>query len=162
MHFLDFKKSCPADPDVWMQPAIKSDGSTYYEYVLLYTDDALVISEKAEASLRSEIGRYFELKQESIGPPKIYLGGHVQKVQLENGVWAWAFSSSQHVQAVVKNVETWLPKEENKMWKLPTKANTPITTTYHPELDVSQELLESDASYYQSLIGILQWIVDLG
>ena len=31
-----------------MRPAIKSDGGTYYEYVLLYTDDALVIGEKAE------------------------------------------------------------------------------------------------------------------
>jgi Reverse transcriptase (RNA-dependent DNA polymerase) len=26
MHFLNFK-SCPADPDVWMRPSIKSDGS---------------------------------------------------------------------------------------------------------------------------------------
>ena len=44
MEFLDFK-SCLADPDVWMRPAIKSDGNTYYEYILLYVDDALVVSE---------------------------------------------------------------------------------------------------------------------
>jgi hypothetical protein len=42
MAFLDFT-SCPADPDVWMRKAIKSDGSTHWEYVLLYTDDALVV-----------------------------------------------------------------------------------------------------------------------
>ena len=60
-----------------MRPAIKSDGSTYYAYVLLYTDDALVIAENAEDILRSEIGQYFELKQESIGEPTIYLGGKV-------------------------------------------------------------------------------------
>jgi hypothetical protein len=96
MHFLNFK-SCPADPDVWMRPAIKKDGSTCYDYVLLYMDDALVVSENAESILWMEIGRYFELKQESIGPPKIYLGGHVRKVQLGNGVWAWAFSSSQYI-----------------------------------------------------------------
>ena len=47
MHFLNFEP-CPADPDVWMHPAIKNDGLTCYEYVLLYTDDALVISENAE------------------------------------------------------------------------------------------------------------------
>ena len=93
MHFLNFK-SCPADPDVWMRPAIKSDGSPYYVYVLLYTDDALVVGEDAESILRNEIGRYFELKQESVGEPKIYLGGRVRRVQLDNGVNAWAFGSS--------------------------------------------------------------------
>jgi hypothetical protein len=162
MHFLNFKP-CPADPDVWMRPAIKSDGTTCYEYVLLYTDDALVISENAEAILRNEIGRYFELKEESIGPPKFYLGGRVRKVQLENGVEAWGFSSSQYVQAAVKNVEEYLSRDENKhLGKLPLKAQTPLTTTYRPELDVSPELNATESAYYQSLIGILRWIVELG
>ena len=67
--------SCPADPDVWMRAAIKSDGGEYYEYVLLYCDDTLVISERGETILRDEIGKYFELKEESIGPPSLYLGG---------------------------------------------------------------------------------------
>ena len=35
MHFINFT-SCPADPDVWMRPAIKSDGTKCYDYVLLY------------------------------------------------------------------------------------------------------------------------------
>ena len=43
MEFLIFK-SCLADPDVWMRPAINNDGNTYYEYILLYVDDALVVS----------------------------------------------------------------------------------------------------------------------
>ena len=107
MHFLNFK-SCPADPDVWMRPAIKSDGLTCHDYALLCADDALVISENAESALRNELGRYFELKEESIGPPKICLGGHVRKVQLANGVVAWSFSLSQCVQAAVKNVEQYL------------------------------------------------------
>jgi hypothetical protein len=162
MHFLNFK-SCPADPDVWMRPAIKSDGTKVWDFVLIYTDDTLVISENAESILRNEMGKYFELKQESIGPPNIYLGGHLRKVQLENGVNAWAFSSSQYVQAAVKNVEDWLAKEENKKrWKLPRKAETPLCTSYRPELDVTPELSTQEAAYYQSLIGILRWIVELG
>ena len=63
-----------------MRLAIKSDGSKCYDYVLLYVDDALVVSEKAEFILRNELGRYFELKEESIGPPDHYLGGKVRKV----------------------------------------------------------------------------------
>jgi len=161
MHYLGFT-SCPADPDVWMRPAIKSDGTKVYEYVLLYTDDTLVISEKAETILRNEIGRYFQLKEESIGPPSLYLGGHMRKVQLENGPQAWGFSSSQYVQAAVKNVEEKFSKEENKHWKLPRKADTPMTTNYAPELDTTPVLQPAAAAYYQSLIGILRWIVELG
>ena len=63
MEFLNFK-SCLADPNVWMRPAIKSDGNTYYEYILLYVDDALVVSENAESILRNELRRYFHLKEE--------------------------------------------------------------------------------------------------
>ena len=60
MRHLSFK-SCLADPDVWMRPALKSDGTEYYEYVLLYTDDALVVSENGEKLLRTEIGKFFQL-----------------------------------------------------------------------------------------------------
>ena len=52
--------------------------------------------------------------------------------------------------------------EDSKHWKLPNKADTPLTTTYRPELDVSRELNVADAVYYRSLIGILRWIVELG
>ena len=151
MEFLNFK-SCLADPDVWMRPAIKSDGNTYYEYILLYVDDALVVSENAESILRNELGRFFHLKEESICPPTIYLGDRVHKVQLENGVWAWSFSSSQYVQSV---------KSKNSHLKILSKAETPLTTSYRPELDVSPELMSRDSAYYQSLFGILRWIVEL-
>jgi hypothetical protein len=161
MHHLGFK-SCPADPDVWMRPAIKDDGTSVYEYVLLYTDDALAIGANAEPILRKEIGKYFELKESSIGPPKSYLGGHLSLVELDNGVKAWAFSSSQYVKAAVQNVEEFIVKDETKRWKPPTKTETPLRTCCRPELDVTPELNPSEAAHYQSLIGILRWIVELG
>ena len=41
MAHLGFK-SCRADPDVWMRDAVRPrDGMDYWEYVLLYVDDAL-------------------------------------------------------------------------------------------------------------------------
>ena len=161
MHFINYI-SCPADPDVWMRPVIKSDGAKCYDYVLLYVDDALVVSENAESVFRNELGRYFDLLEESVGPTDLYLGGKVRKVKLENGVNAWAFSSSQYVQTAVKNVGAYLDSQDSKHWKMPNKADTPLTTTYRPELDVSRELNVDDAAYYQSLIGILRWIVELG
>lgn len=158
MTHLDFT-SCLADPDVWMRKAKKADGTPYWEYVLLYVDDALVISDNGEAVLRNEIGKYFTLKEESIGAPSQYLGGHVSKVTLENGVDAWAFSSSKYVQESVANVEKELAKTGGK---LPASAKAPLSANYRPELDMSPELEAADASYYQSLIGVLRWIVELG
>ena len=100
MIFLNFK-SCPADPDVWMQPAIKSDGSTCYDYVLLYTNNALVISENAEKIMRTEIGHYFQLKEVVDWTTQGLPWRRMWKVMLDNGVEAWSFSSSQYVQAAM-------------------------------------------------------------
>ena len=36
---------CRADPDGWMRKERKSDGTEYYEYMILYVDDCLEISE---------------------------------------------------------------------------------------------------------------------
>ena len=41
-------------------------------------------------------------------------------------------------------------------------ARSPITANYAPELDQSPELNPELASYYQSLIGILRWVVEMG
>ena len=62
MKFLGFEYS-QADPDLWMRKSFRKYGFTkYYEYVLLYTDDCLVISDRGETVLRKEIGKYFNLK----------------------------------------------------------------------------------------------------
>ena len=153
-------ESCLADPDVWMRKITREDGSKVWEYVLLYTDDCLVISDNAERVLRDEIGKFFELKPESIGPPDIYLGGQMRlRDDLDNGVKAWAFGSAQYVKAAVKNVEEHLQKKGKV---LPARAKSPLSNGYRPEIDISAELTPEDASYYQSLIGVLRWMVELG
>ena len=71
-----------------MHSNCNGQANEYYKVVLLYLDDCLVISFDNDKALR-EIGKYFQLKLNSIGPPKIYLGGKVIKVTLPNGVKAW-------------------------------------------------------------------------
>ena len=46
--------------------------------------------------------------------------------------------------------------------KLTKKVATPLTAEYRLELDVSEELGTTDAVYYQSLIGVLRQIVQMG
>ena len=68
MEFLGFK-SCKADSDVWMREAVKDDSTGFYEYVILYVDDAIAIGVNPEKILKEEIGKYFKLNKLSIGPP---------------------------------------------------------------------------------------------
>ena len=42
------------------------------------------------------------------------------------------------------------------------KPGTPIPTSYSPELNFTPELISTDSAYYQSLVVILRWIVELG
>ena len=158
MQHLGFS-SCKADSDIWMRPSKKDDGSEYWEYILLYMDDALVISDRGEDIIRKELGRCFYIKEESIGPPTLYLGNEDSKVELENGVNAWSFSSSQYVKSAILNVENRL---KDKGLYLPKKCTSPIKRDYRSEVDISSELDAQEAAYYQSLIGILRWIVELG
>ena len=102
----------------------------HYEHVLFYVDDASVVSENAESIVRDELGKYFELKQEAIGPPKFYLCGSIRKVHLDNGAEEWGFSSSQHVKAAFKNIEYRL---EKLGMKLPSKAETALRTDCRSE-----------------------------
>ena len=136
--------SCLADPDVWMREAQKADGTAYCDYVLLYADDALVISDNAKHILENKIGKYFTMKPVSVGPPKIYLGGHMQKITLANEAKAWGFISSQYVQAAIHTVEEYLVKTKHK---LPSKTLTPIQTSYRPEIDTTSELNAFDSAY---------------
>ena len=83
----------------------------------------------------------------------------MREVTLENGIKAWLFSSSQYVQAVVQNVEEYF---KEKVEKFPPHAETLLGSDYRPKLYFTPELRAKDATYYQSLIGMLWWMVELG
>ncbi len=68
-------------------------------------------------------------------------------------------SAEKYVSASVKNVEEALAK---KNLRLPTKCYTPLATDYRPELETSAELKADGIQYYQELIGVLRWAVELG
>ena len=78
---------------------------------------------------------------------------------MENSQECWVFDSTQYVRAAVDDVEDYL---SNKGEKLAAKALTPLKSNYRPDIDITEELGEDESSYYQSLIGVLRWIVELG
>ena len=85
--------SCLADPDLWMRFAVKDSGEKYYEYLLLYVDDALAMSEQPKEQM-IELNKYFTLKPDSVGPPKLYLGRKIGLEELPNRAKAYNLSSS--------------------------------------------------------------------
>ena len=151
-------RSCYADPDVWMRKNRKPDGTPYWEYVLCYVDDVLAISHDPQ-SIMDYLNTAYTLKPDSIKPPDEYLGAQIRKYRVPGDKEVWAMSSDLYVKRAIADVETELDKIGQK---LKTKATTPLSSTYRPELDQSPELDATRANYYQGLIGILRWMVELG
>ena len=89
-----------------------------------------MVSDHGENMPREDIGNYFKFKENSTGPPEVYLGGKMSRVNIDNCSKAWAFSSSHYVIEAVKNVESYLARKEKK---LNDKAGAPISNGYRPD-----------------------------
>lgn len=159
---MGFKPSI-ADPDIYLRAFAKPDGFKYYEYILVYVDDVLIISHAPEEHLKV-IEATYELNPASVGPPSRYLGADVEKVTRPGDPtgqeYYWSFSAHTYVKNAVKNVILLLEEEGRG---LKSTAKTPFpSTTYRPEIDTTDECGDLHASRYQNLIGVLRWAVELG
>jgi hypothetical protein len=154
---MNFKPSY-TNPDVWMQPAMKPDGFKYYEYILMYVDDVLVISHDPKPIMET-IKQAYRLKEEPTAP-ETYLGATIKtwRIQGESNP-VWSMNCVQYLKEALRNVESELMKAGKV---LRGKPNTPMQAGYRPELDTSPILGPEQANYYQSLIGILCWAIELG
>ena len=68
LHNLGYKTT-KADPDIWLNPAVKPDGFEYYELVLCYVDDVLCMSHDAMKTMKG-IQRSLSLKTTILKNPK--------------------------------------------------------------------------------------------
>jgi hypothetical protein len=77
------------------------------------------------------------------------------------GIPVWMMTSEQYIKAVIANVnvETKLDKEGQC---LPSRCLTPMKSGDQPEIDVSKELKIEGIRYYQELIRIMRWAIELG
>jgi hypothetical protein len=147
-----------ADPDVWIWPAVKPDGSEYYEYILCYVDDVLCISADPKKFMKI-IQDDFKLKDDNIEEPDVHLGATLANMTLESGKTCWTMSPEQYVKAAVTNVEEDLARSGKR---LPSKCVTPFSSNYAPWLEESPELKADGVQRFQELIGQLHWAVEIG
>ena len=71
----------------------------------------------------------------------------------------WSFIPSQYIQNAIKNTKSYSQKSNQKLISF---APSPFNMGYWTETDTSSILGSVDSSYFQSLIGTLQWIMELG
>jgi hypothetical protein len=155
--------SCRADPDVWMHPKTKANGFHYWSYILVYTDDILVVDHEPH-KVMAYLASQYTLKPGSVKEPNTYLGAQISKFYIDGAPDPekprWAMSSEAYVKQAVSDVE--LVELSSVDLCLPTRVTTPLSQGYQPELEQLRELDSKSGQYYQSLIGVLRWICKLG
>ena len=104
---MGFKPST-SDPVVWLRKVTKPDNERYYEYVLVYVDDILTISYKAQEVI-DNIHALFKFKGDEVEVPSTYLDTGLKFRQLD-GVGCCTMSSNAYVQVAVKKVQEKLTK----------------------------------------------------
>ena len=132
-------QSMKADPDIWIQKVVCSDGFEYYEMLFVYVNDILAVSHHTQEVI-AEITRYYKAKDGSIKEHSIYLGDDIAKFQMPDGQVCWSISPRTYVKNAIEVVECLLV-EDNEGYALKSKVKNPFPSGYYrSELDVTNEL----------------------
>ena len=134
-----------AEKDIWMR-----DKGDHYEYIAVYVDDLMIASRTPKSIIDILIEKHaFKLK--GTGPTEFHLGCDFSRDK--DGVLCYAPK---------KYIEKILDNYRRIYGKWPKPAHSPLVQNDHPELDTSELLNEDDQKIYQSLIGALQWVIQIG
>jgi hypothetical protein len=98
-----------------MHHAHKADGTPYYEYILVYVDDVMVISGDPDAVIQL-LKEHFLLKivSDPATMPERYLGAMIGKYQFADGSQAWYMSADDYLSKAIPTVEEACDKKLNK------------------------------------------------
>jgi hypothetical protein len=134
-----------AEPQIWMR-----DMGDHYEYIAVYVDDLLICSKDPQAIVDILVNDH-KFKLKGTGPIDFHLG--CDFFRDEDGNLCYAPR---------KYVEKMMSTYERLFGTKPKQASSPLTKGDHPELDTSALLDVNDTAIYQSLIGAMQWVIQLG
>ena len=87
-----------------------------------------------------QIQEQFKFKKDKMEPPGVYLGGNIEKKNI-NGHDAWTLSSRDYVKAAI---DTIAKAAAARGIEVRHKPKVPMHATYYPELDTSNELEGED------------------
>ena len=126
------------------------DYGDHYEYVAVYVDDLLIVSREPQkiVDLLTNV-HLFKLK--GTGPISFHLG--CDYFRDKDGVLCYAPR---------KYIEKCIDNYKRLFGTNPKEATSPLVKGDHPELDTSEVLDVKHTQIYQSLIGSLQWAIQIG
>ena len=156
-----------ADDDVYRKPCIKECGKPYYSYLIVYVDDVVCCDVDPQPTMTA-INSDFRLKNDKIEEPKMYLGTDVKNWEYSDNEGrtnsCWALGAESYIKEAVRICKGLMDKHDLKY--LSTKRNgrkTPFSNSeYRPKLDNTLYCNAKLTTVYQNIIGILQWICELG
>ena len=127
------------------------DKGDHYKYIAVYVDDLLIVSNNPQGLIDAFINdHHFKLK--GTGPISFHLGCDFY--------WeadgTLCFAPRKYITKVIDNYKRLFGETP------PKKAPSPLEHGDHPELDTSPLLDVEGIKIYQSLIGSLQWAIQIG
>lgn len=134
-----------AERDIWMR-----DKGDHYEYIGVYVDDLLIASKNPQAIVDTLMNDH-KFKLKGTGPISFHLGCDFFRDEEDTLCLAPR-----------KYIDKMLDNYVRIFGSLPRKAHSPLVQNDHPELDTSDLLEYEDIKIYQSLIGALQWVIQIG
>ncbi len=134
-----------AATDIWMR-----DKGTHYEYIGVYVDDLLLVS-NFPSRIISDLENTHKFKLKGTGPISFHLGADFFRDE-----------QGRLCSAPLKYIEKMMSNYVRIFGRKPKEYVSPLLKGDHPELDKSELLDMEHVKIYQSLIGALQWIIQLG
>ena len=139
-------KPCRFDRDVWIRLRDTNDG---YDYICTHVDDFKIVAKDPNFWIE-KIASNFLIKAH--GPRQYYLGNDYKYHDNDD---IWTYGCHTYINEAVAKVE--------RMFGVLAKEKTPLPVDdTHPELDQSPTLGLNDHRKFQMLLGMLQWIVQIG
>ena len=102
-----------------------------------------------------------------IEEPKTYLGINIPEIYYSNTHQTWVIHLEKYVKGAILKFEKGLfqcdPKLNKRMFSSKYTPQMPFSSrNYRSELDASSLCNPGQIKYFQSLIGILRWLIELG
>ena len=113
-------------------------------------------------TMLNKVDKYFKLNPDSIGGPDIYLGAKLHYHRTNNGTYACLLSPSKYAREAFNNCVKHLRENFEGKYLLPKEDPNSFMYEYEPNIDSSEPLNPEQASYFQSLIGVMRWMVEIG
>ena len=109
---------------------MRLDGYDYYEMLLVYVDDIMIVSHLGDEASK-KIGNFYNIKEGDKGPHTQYLGTDTEKIQTEDGREVWTNSSRYYINNTIETVEGFII-EGGKCEVFKSNDRNPLPSNYRP------------------------------